>query len=188
MNNDSKNGVNRLIARYKSGDVDAFDKICEQFGNMVKSIARAYFLVGGDREDLLQEGFLGLLKAVNGYEEEHGIAFSTYAYTCILNNIKKAVRKANSKTNLLLSNAIPLETVTLINTKNPEDLMITTETGEEIKNEVKKLLSPFEYRVFELYLSGLSYKEIATETEKQTKSIDNALKRIKEKITENFKA
>lgn len=182
-----KECVNRLIEQYKSGDSDAFDKICDLFGNMVKSITRAYFLIGGDREDLIQEGFLGLLKAVNGYNESQKVSFTTYAYVCILNNVKKAIRKANSKSNLVLSNALSLDDVTVINTANPEDLIITSESGQELRMKIRNLLSTFEYRVFELYVSGTSYKEIATEVGKPLKSIDNAIKRIKTKITQNFK-
>ncbi len=187
MEENQKECVNQLIAQYKSGNGDAFDKICELFGNMVKSITRAYFLIGGDGEDLLQEGFLGLLKAVNGYDESQNVSFSTYAYTCITNNVKKAVRKANSKTNLLLSNALSLDDVTLVSLKNPEELIIKTETGEEIREKIKGVLSAFEYKIFELYLSGMSYREISVEVGKPMKAVDNALRRIKQKLTCNFK-
>ncbi len=187
MSDECKIDVNQLIARYKQGDTGAFEEICVQYGNMVKSICRAYFLMGGEKEDLIQEGFLGLLKAVNAFDESQNASFTTYAYTCINNNVKKAVRKANSKSNMLLSNAVPLEDVLLVTKVNPEALIIKTESNEEFKVKIKQSLSILEFTVLDYYLSGMSYREIASTINKSIKSVENTLTRIKKKLTEDLK-
>ena len=178
---------NQLIALHKQGEIDAFAVICERYKLMIRSICRPYFLIGGDGEDLLQEGMLGLLKAVNTYDEKRQATFKTFAYTCISGNVKTAIKRAYSKTNQPLNTAIPIEALGYIATENPEDEIIEDEGADEFLKRVKEILSPFEFKVLSLWVSGNSYAEISSATAKTVKSIDNAIQRIKKKLTENLK-
>lgn len=99
---------NRLIALYKEGDADAFAEICDRYRELVKGISRAYFLVGGDGDDLLQEGLLGLLKAVNAYDENGGASFPTFARLCVESNVKTAVKRSRNKGNVPLNDAVSI--------------------------------------------------------------------------------
>ena len=183
----SKLSDNQLIALHKEGNMMVFEEICNRYGGLVKSICRQYFLVGGDFDDLLQEGFLGLLKAVNTYDGERQATFKTFAYTCISGNVKTAIKKACSKTNQPLNEAIPIEALRYFATENPEDEIIEDEGEEEFLKKLKTILSPFEYKVLSLWARGNSYAEISETTAKSVKSIDNAIQRIKKKLTENLK-
>ena len=178
---------NQLIALHKEGDLLAFEIICERYSGLVKSICRQYFLVGGDFNDLSQEGFLGLWKAVNTYDDQRQASFKTFAYTCISGNIKTAIKKASSKTNQPLNTAIPIEALGFIATENPEDEIIEVEGAEEFRKSIKNVLSPFEFKVLTLWVGGNSYSDISVETDKSVKSIDNAIQRIKKKLSEILK-
>ena len=142
----------QLVELHKSGNAEAFAEICERYKELVKGISRAYFLVGGDRDDLLQEGLLGLLKAVNFYNAGGGASFKTFAHLCIESNVKSAVKKAYNKGNVPLNNS------------------------------VSRGLSANEKNILDLYLKGLSYAEIANEINGDVKKVDNALQRIRKKI------
>ena len=173
----------QLVELHKSGNADAFAAICERYKELVKGISRAYFLVGGDRDDLLQEGLLGLLKAVNTYNASVGATFKTFAYTCIENNVKSAVKKAYNKGNVPLNNSVSLsEGIEIFAPDNPEDKVLSDEREREFNTRLTRGLSSNEKIILDLYLKGLSYAEIADEINGDVKKVDNALQRIRKKI------
>lgn len=173
---------NELIALHKQGNVKAFEEIFARYTGLVKSICRSYYLLGGDFDDLLQEGFFGLVKAVNTFDEERQASFKTFAYLCVSSNVKTAVKKACSKANMVLTLAVPIHTLIGLQTENLEDEIIQSEGEGELEEKLKKLLSSFERKILKLWLGGLSYSEISTQTGKPVKSVDNAIQRIKKKL------
>lgn len=174
---------NQLIALHKEGDINAFEEISKRYKGMILSFSRSYFLIGGDGDDLFQEGFLGLFKAVNTYDETQGTSFKTFAYTCISNNIKTAVTKSQNKTNSPLNNAIPLENLSAVALSSPEETVIKSEDQKEFDKKLKGILSPLELKILKMWLDGLSYKQISESLGKEVKSVDNAIQRIKKKLT-----
>ena len=176
----------QLIAQYKQGQDEAFNQLYERYKHMIKSCARSFFLAGGDSEDLIQEGVIGLLKAVNSYNDNGTNTFSTYAYACIKNALLSAVKKAQSVKNKALNYAVSIYSngLELSPTTDPEEEIISKESANEFIQKINEKLSSFEITVLKLYFEGLSYVEIANKLNKQSKSIDNALQRIKRKISQ----
>ena len=173
----------QLVELHKSGNAEAFAEICERYKELVKGISRAYFLVGGDRDDLLQEGLLGLLKAVNFYNPGGGASFKTFAHLCIESNVKSAVKKAYNKGNVPLNNSVSLsEGFGVFAPDNPEDKVLSDEREREFMARLSRGLSANEKNILDLYLKGLSYAEIANEINGDVKKVDNALQRIRKKI------
>lgn len=130
---------NRLIALYKDGDADAFAEICDRYRELVKGISRAYFLVGGDGDDLLQEGLLGLLKAVNAYDENGGASFPTFARLCVESNVKTAVKRSRNKGNVPLNDAVSIfECLGVLAPDNPEDKVLVEEREENSRRNLTK--------------------------------------------------
>ena len=174
----------QLVARYRNGEVIVFEVIYERYKNMIRSCARRFFLVGGDHEDLMQEGVIGLLNAVNTFNGSS--VFSTYAYTCIKNAMVTAINRDQSKKNAPLNSSVPItaETDEFLNLYlDPENEIIARENERELMQKILSQLSSFEVTVLKLFLQGLSYLEIGKKLNKQPKSIDNALQRIKRKIS-----
>jgi RNA polymerase sporulation-specific sigma factor len=174
----------QLVELYKNGNVAVFEVIYARYKNLIRSLARGLFLIGGDNEDLMQEGVLGFLNAVNTFNGASG--FSTYAYTCIKNSMLSAVAKAQSKKNSPLNTSVSLATQTdeFLNLYlDPEDELIGIENERELMQKITAELSSFEITVLKLFLEGLSYVEISEKLNKPAKSIDNALQRIKRKIS-----
>ncbi len=173
---------NQLIALHKQGDLKAFDIICERYKWLIRSISRSYFLLGGDSDDLLQEGFLGLLKAVNTYDESKSASFKTFATICVLSTVKTAVRRDSNRSNKALNESVSLYSVAGVETDSLEDFIIEQEWKEEKESKIKDVLSPLEYKIFKLWLVGHSYGEISEITGKTDKAVDNAIQRIKKKL------
>ena len=173
---------NELIALYKKGDVVAFETIYDRYRNLIKAIVRPFFLVGGDSDDLIQEGFLGLLKAVNTYDESKLATFSSFAYTCISSSVKTAVKRDLSKKNLPLNSAISIEGLEIVSIDDPESQVIRSELSKELSQRLKSELSAFEFKILKLWLGGASYAEISEQIGKPAKSVDNAVQRIKKKL------
>ena len=174
---------NRLIELYRSGDGDAFEELFGRYRNLVKRISRAYFLVGGDGDDLIQEGTLGLLKAADGYSENGGASFATFAAVCIENKIKTAVTSATRKGQEPLNGAVSLaECLGVYSTDTPLDKVILDESATELRDRLEKNLSASERTVLRHYLEGMSYAEIADAIRGNEKKVDNALQRIKRKL------
>lgn len=189
-----------LLARIKKGDDEAERLLYERYKQLVRSRAHSYFLIGADHEDLVQEGMLGLYKAVCEYDADKAASFKSFAEICItrqiLSAIKNATRKKHNPLNHYVSlNASPAEAdgeLTLLDTMrslrvaDPEDVVIGRENFERMVLYLENTLSPMERRVLSLYLDGLSYPQIASRIKKPLKSVDNAMQRVKRKL-EGFK-
>lgn len=181
-----------LIQKYREGDVLAADCLIERYKARVKRKARAMFLVGGETDDLIQEGMIGLYKAIRDYDTSRDISFLTFAKLCMDRQMYTAIEASNRKKHSPLNSYIPIQlqgknseeelAVNNGDTKNPEEMYIDKENVMYIEKLLKEKLSDFEYIVIIMYIDGMSYQEIARETGKSPKSIDNALQRIKNKI------
>ena len=186
----------QLIARIRKGDNEAERLLYERYKQLVRSRAHSYFLIGADHEDLVQEGMLGLYKAVCEYDEEKAASFKSFAELCvtrqILSAIKNATRKKHTPLNHYVSlNSSPVEAngeLTLFDTMrslrvaDPEDVVIGRENFDRMVLYLEKTLSPMERRVLSLYLDGYSYPQIAAHIQKPLKSVDNAMQRVKHKL------
>lgn len=175
-----------LIYKAKAGDTLALDTIFANYKQFVTSISRKYYLVCGDLEDLVIEGMMGLYKAILSYDETKNDNFKAYAYTIILREILGAIRHDNTNNNKMFSDMMFLDDEDGIqftgDELNPEDDFLQNEKVKEMLQSIKSRLSGFENKVFELYLAGFNYHDIAQKLDKTDKSIDNALNRIKNKL------
>lgn len=186
----------QLVILAKNNDEDAIGELFSRYKNLVNSIARSYFLVGGDIEDILQEGMIGLYKAIQSYSQDKKASFKTYATVCIKHQIQNAVKKASSEKNMILSAAIPIleqadfddeegehEVVLSSDLPTPDDEIIAQENIKELNQKINQKLSALEKKILTLYLRGYNYNEISTIGDVPKKSIDNALTRIKQKLS-----
>lgn len=185
-----------LVLLAQQGNTDAELEVFVHYKNLLRKVCRSYFLVGGDSEDLIQEGMIGLYKAIKSYSLDKNVSFAGYAGLCVKRQIQTAIKKANSQKNLVLSTAIPLTTQDKFDDEEEEspeiiipssemladEKMISQENMKEMKELIKQKLSKMELKVLVKYLNGYSYKEISLETGLNEKSIDNALSRIKKKL------
>lgn len=184
-----------ISLKAQQGDDSAVNELLSKYKSLVNKIARSYFLTGGDMEDIVQEGMIGLYKAVKHFNTLKNASFKTYASTCIKHQIQTAIRNASSEKNKILSTALPIfdqtvneddeeiEVLFPSSIPSPDDKLIAKEHIEEIKEKIYKTLSPLEIKVLSLYLKGYSYNEIAEMGSISKKSIDNALSRIKNKLS-----
>lgn len=186
----------QLVLLSVKGDSEAEETILHRYKNYVKSKARTYYLIGAENDDVVQEGMIGLYKAIRDFNPDKNITFKTFADVCITRQILTAIRTANRNKHNPLNASVSMNApvfdedsgTTFMNVihqgsaSSPEDSYIVDETLKEIKSEISKKLSGFENQVLELYLDGLSYVEISEKMDKSLKSIDNALQRIKKKL------
>lgn len=182
-----------LIDMARRGDHEAENQILSRYKELVMKISRGYYLVGGDLEDLIQEGMIGLYNAVKNFSLTGGASFKTYAVVCIKHQIHSAIRKSQSNKNQPLSSAVsfnnfassesldflPME---LIFDNTPAQLAIDQENFENLQKMINSTLSPKEILVLSQWLDGFSYKEIAKNLGINDKSIDNTLTQIKHKL------
>ena len=181
-----------LARRAFEGDTVAEEVLVSKYVRLVRACARPYFLAGGDSEDLIQEGMLGLLSAVRTFDPSKGAKFSTYAEFCVRRRIYSAIRSASGYKHTPLNSYISLESPQLdeSNTqsayflRDPEDFVIARESAHEVEKLLYGALSRFESGVLELYLEGMSYKDMAARMGKTNKSVDNAVQRIRKKLAE----
>ena len=183
-----------LCSSAVSGDRIAEEALVLRYARLVRILARPYFLTGGDSEDLIQEGMLGLLTAVREYNPAKSASFRTYAEVCIRNRLYSAIRTAARDKHIPLNQSVPFEHSKLqeltdraiaqafSKTDNPETLLLQKEAHGELMGIIEASLSKLERAVLELYLQGLSYSEIATEAGCSVKSVDNAVQRIRRKL------
>ena len=189
-----------LLLQCQNGDNNAIEEMMNRYKNMVRSKATALYLVGGDKEDLIQEGMIGLFKAVREYDPERNDSFAAFAGLCITRQMYTAIKASNTKKNQPLNNYVSFDlyafsedseaTVGSGNAyegmgywqKNPEESVIDRENALRIEEEVFSSLSGMERQVLSYYASGMPYQEIAKVMEKDPKSIDNALQRIRKKL------
>ena len=185
-----------LSFQAQSGDENAVNELLSKYKSLVNKIARSYFLTDGDIEDIVQEGMIGLYKAITHYHDKKNASFKTFASTCIKHQIQNAVRIASSEKNKILSSALPIfeqsdldeeydlkEIPIPSDLPSPDDKLIEKEKLEELKNKIEKSLSSLELKVLSLYLQGYNYNEISKLGNINKKSIDNALTRIKNKLS-----
>lgn len=189
-----------LISQARSGERAAEETLVLRYGRLVRACARPLFLMGGDSEDLVQEGMMGLLAAIREYDPQRSASFRTYAEVCIRNRLLSAVRAASRDKHTPLNSYVPLDTALFDDTEsderssvdqrqgNPEALFIHREDMQERMNRIYSQLSPLETRVLRLYLSGLSYSEIASKCNRPLKSVDNAVQRIRQKIARQIQS
>ncbi|MGN0960728.1 MAG: sigma-70 family RNA polymerase sigma factor [Christensenellales bacterium] len=173
-----------LLRKAKTGSQEAINEIMSLRKNLVVSIARKYYLMGGDKEDLIQEGMIGLFKAITYFDESKNDNFASFAVTIIEHEIINAIRKANSGSQQFLSESILLSDDEVLSSDEltPENNFISEESTVELTNEIYDKLSKFERLVVDYYLKGYSYTDIAKLLGKPSKVIDNALTRIKKKL------
>ena len=181
-----------LARKAAAGDAEAEETLVSEYSRLVRACARPYFLAGGDSEDLIQEGMLGLLSAVRTFDPAKGLRFPSYAEFCVRRRIYSAIRTASGHKHTPLNSYISLESPQLdeSNThsayflRDPEDFVIARESAVEVERLLFGALSRFESGVLELYLEGMSYKEMAACLGKSDKSVDNAVQRIRKKLSQ----
>lgn len=186
-----------LTLKAQNGDETAVNELLKKYKSLINKLSRSYFLIGGDIEDIVQEGMIGLYKAIMNFKDKKNASFKTFATTCIRNQIQSAVRVASSEKNKVLSTALPImeenksedddedemEIIIPSSIPLPEDQILEKEKVKEIFDAIKSSLSILEYKVLLLYLKGFNYNEISQSMNISKKSIDNALTRIKNKLS-----
>ena len=173
---------NELWLAASSGDLTAEEELIARYTHLVKICARPLFLAGGDSEDLIQEGMLGLLSAVRSFSPEREAAFATYAEVCIKNRLYNAIRNAERLKNRPLNSALPIEDKLFGEGRDLEDRIVTQEHLRQVLSSFSGKLTPLERNVLERYLAGQSYRIIADTLGTSTKSVDNAVQRIRKKL------
>ena len=188
-----------LIERLRDGERDITDFIMNKYKNLVRSKAKSMYILGADTEDLIQEGMIGLFKAIRDYDAGRDASFYTFAELCISRQMYTAVQSSNRKKHMPLNSYISLyatnenesgesfgeEFINFLGfepVKNPEQLLIDKENVISLERKIEEELSTFENQVLDLYLTGMSYSQIARVLGRDEKSTDNALQRIKSKI------
>lgn len=184
-----------LIKCLRSGNAEITDFIMNKYKYLVRKRANAMFLIGGETEDLIQEGMIGLFKAIRDYREEKESSFHHFADLCVSRQIFNAVEASQRKKHLPLNSYISLDTrdkesgtvfldvLMAMDSTNPEQLIIDRENTAAIVEKINRMLSKMEKRVLGYYLQGMNYQQIAEVMDKKPKSIDNALQRIKGKLS-----
>lgn len=183
-----------LIEMVRLGNDSAEEELVKRYSKLVRICSRPYFLVGGDSEDLIQEGMFGLLSAIRKYDCSGTASFKTYAEQCIRNRIISAIESASRFKHIPLNEGVSLDALTENRTseyhaaaenlflRQTEETVLAKEHETEIMVQKQLLLSRLEKQVLDMYLKGLSYKEIAEALNKSEKSIDNAIQRIRKKF------
>ena len=185
-----------LLARFNAGDEYAYEYLMEKYKNFVKLKTRSYFLYGADREDIVQEGMIGLFKAMRDYRPDKQVAFKAFAEICITRQIITAIKTATRQKHIPLNSYISLnkpiydeesertliDIIATVDITNPEELFIGKENYNDMETGVLNLLSDLEKKALKAYLAGKSYQEMSKELNRHIKSIDNALQRVKRKL------
>ena len=182
----------QLVKRAQRNDSLAMTTILERYKGMVKAKARGFFLSGGDIDDLIQEGMIGLHRAVLDYSVDRGASFRSFALICVHRQIIDAIKQDGRKKNIPLTNYASInipeddESAYVYSIEaegaNPEDIFIKKEANDIFLDKMKRQLTQLEYKILELYLSAYSYSDIAQNVDRTVKQIDNAIQRIKKKI------
>lgn len=191
-----------LVRAIRSGDTDAEEILYTRYKPIVRGRARTYFLVGADREDIIQEGMIGLYKAVCDYEFDKQTSFRIFAELCITRQIITAIKSATRKKHTPLNNYISINRPvydedneserTLVDVlessriDDPEEALIGRENYEAIAHDIRHSLTKLEKQVLGLYLEGLSYQQIAEILDRSAKCVDNAIQRVKKKLEERL--
>ena len=184
-----------IVSLSQNGDGQALAFLLDKYKNFVRSKARSYFLIGADHEDIVQEGMIGLYKAIRDFKSQKLTSFRAFAELCVKRQIITAIKTATRQKHLPLNSYVSLNKPlydeesdrTLLDViegrvTNPEDLYISQEDLNSIQNQIGELLSDLEQQVLASFLDGKSYQEIAAALGRHVKSIDNALQRVKRKL------
>jgi RNA polymerase sporulation-specific sigma factor len=175
-----------LIAKLRDGENEITDYILEKYKPLVRRCTNAMFLIGGETEDLIQEGMIGLFKAIRDFRQDRNVSFFAFARLCINRQLGTAIQSSNRRKHQPLNSYISLSEqgsdVACPLAESPEQAVIEQEVWEEYKKRLAGMLSRMEREVLDLYLDGCSYTQIAAKMGKSPKSIDNALQRIRQKI------
>jgi len=185
-----------IIELVHKGNSDALDFLIHKYRNFVRAKARSYFLIGADREDIVQEGMIGLYKAIRDYKGDKLASFKAFAELCITRQIITAIKTATRQKHIPLNSYVSLDkpiydeesdrtlmdVISGAKVLDPEELIINQEEFDHIEIKMAELLSDLERKVLSLYLDGQSYQEISEELNRHVKSIDNALQRVKRKL------
>ena len=186
----------QLVEQVHLGNTDALDFLISKYRLFVKAKARSYFLVGADREDIIQEGMIGLYKAIRDFKEDKLASFRAFAELCITRQIITAIKTATRQKHIPLNSYVSLDkpiydedsertlmdVITSPASDDPEYLMINREDYHYLEQKMQEVLSELEQQVLVRYLEGQSYNEISEELNRHVKSIDNALQRVKRKL------
>lgn len=189
-----------LVESAKSGDDHATEYLIGKYRNFVRVKAKAYFLIGADREDIIQEGMIGLYKAIRDFRADKLSSFRAFAELCITRQIITAIKTATRQKHIPLNSYISLnkpiydedsdrtllDVISSIKVSDPEELVINQEASATMRERIRKNLSELECKVLTAYLEGKSYQEMANELNRHVKSIDNALQRVKRKLERNL--
>lgn len=190
-----------LILRLRDGDGRVMDFILEKYKGLVRSKAKSMYLLGADGEDLIQEGMIGLFKAVRDYDPGRDASFYTFADLCVSRQMYTAVQASSRKKHMPLNRSVSLNAegmdkdgegeirlaVPDARERSPEDMVIDRENLEQLESVIEKELSPLEKQVLDLYLTGMGYAQIARVLGRDGKSTDNALQRIRGKLRKAFR-
>ena len=186
-----------LVVMAQNGNDSALDYLLSKYRVFVRNKSLSYYIAGADRDDIIQEGMIGLFKAVRDFQGDRGVSFKTFADVCvtrqIITAVKNASRQKHAPLNFYVSLNTPVsdddngasvgEVVGSQNSFNPEQIVINKETADKLGYDLTRALSQFELLVLSLYLQGFSYINIGKAIGKEPKSVDNALQRIKKKIS-----
>lgn len=191
-----------IISQIKSGDKDALSYLLEKYKNLVNIKVSKYFMIGAEKEDILQEGMIGLFKAIQSFNEEKQNSFKSFANICIERQLITAIKSSNRQKHMPLNTYLSLNTaaydnneddsVELIDTFNnktaedPLETIMKKEYYSEVEEAINKNLSKFEKQVLDRYLKGESYVTIAKRLDSPVKSVDNAIQRIRKKASKNM--
>lgn len=185
-----------LVSQAHDGSEVALEALINRYKNFVRAKARSYFLVGADREDIIQEGMIGLYKAVRDYRADKLSSFRAFAELCVTRQIITAIKTATRQKHIPLNSYVSLnkpiydedsdrtlmDVISGVQISDPEELVINREEFNDIETKMSEILSDLEWQVLVSYLEGRSYQEIAMELNRHVKSIDNALQRVKRKL------
>lgn len=185
-----------IIKDAKEGDNTALEFLINKYKSFVRAKARTYFLIGADREDIIQEGMIGLYKAIRDFRGDKLSSFRAFAELCITRQIITAIKTATRQKHIPLNSYVSLnkpifdeesdrtllDVISEESVSDPEEMMINREEFNGIEVKMGEILSGLEWEVLSLYLQGKSYQEVAEELDRHVKSIDNALQRVKRKL------
>ena len=186
-----------LSALAKQGDQDAEETLVKRYTRLVRQLARPYYLAGGDSDDLIQEGMIGLMCGVREYQGTRPASFRTFAEICIRNRLYSAVRAAARDKHTPLNQSVPLEipffdgqgaVFGTMAGENPEDLIIGREWFQDALSDVRRHLSDFEAKILGYYLDGQTIREMAKAVSRSPKSVDNAVQRIRRKAARQLES
>ena len=191
-----------ILEAQQHNNSEAVDFIVNKYRNFVKAKARAYFLIGADKEDIIQEGMIGLYKATRDFRVDKQASFRAFAELCITRQIITAIKTATRQKHIPLNSYVSLnkpiyaedsertlmDVIAGIHVTDPEELVISREEFSDIEVRMNEILSDLEWKVLNAYLDGKSYNEMSEELHRHVKSIDNALQRVKRKLEKYLEA